>query len=874
METEVSQSLWADLTSTFDNPQMMHAVLVHTPIMFAVIGLLLALCSVIFHKNSLYAKGAFLFFVLLALSSWLTSESGEKAEELIPNTLPAAYWDAINNHGAMAEKIWMFALAASLLSLAAFHKNPKIKWSAKGLMVLTALVANGWVAVTGHYGGELVYKYGIGTPALVVETHQAKSENVSSPVSNGDSTAVEVRTEPIVFAKDIKPIFDTYCTSCHNPSDSKGGLDMTVTEAFIRGGKKAGPPIIPGQPDLSPLYQFINGHLQPQMPKEEKPLSKEEISLIAHWIEDGALFDDQTSYADIESATTDHSMNEWITKLMQLKDGTETPKIKTDIRYKHLAKVAPTSISQKSATARFSITDYTTLKRYRHSIRMQPLAPVEPPPLQFDDHPIDAFMTRWWTTNSVDADWDLCDDSTFVRRLYLDLIGLYPTPEQHAAFVEDATPNKRAALIDELLSQDEAYAANWLPYWEDALCSNPETPLKFDWHGDSETYLYDFMKENKPLDQLVIDLMDLSSPTNIPTWIIRADNTTIGQSVANAAQVFMGESIRCSQCHNHFENRKNTQPSFLGFASMFAVEDIEMIRCETATGQHIPPTFMYDLPDFDVSLDTDTNLFKKTQIAARMISDPTNPRFATTFMNRLWKKYIGLGLYEPMEDFRLDVEASVPALLDWMADDFIIHGYDIKHSIRQILTSKVYQQKYDPKKADVFNEGTPEVPRFFQSPQLRRLSGEQFLDNLKFMLGYPFETTERTCFNNAPDALARALAIPATRNETITARDQSPTLFTSLEFMNGKKFSEYIQNSPALRIHLNALIDGTPYDEIMNTVYHSLFNRTATATEQRLGFEYANSLQQDGNATSKFPVLLFTDLYWVLFSSPEFLYVP
>ena len=872
MESEVSQSLWADLTGTLDNPQMMHALLVHTPIMFALFGFIVALCSLIFYKNKLLPRLTPLFFFLLAVCAWITSESGEKAEALVPNTLPAVYWDAINNHASMAERVWIFALVTMVLSLAVWHGNSKIRWSAKILTVTAAAVTNGWIAVTGHYGGELVYEYGIGTPALLVETHQAasKKELIGKPAQ--DLSSALSLDESVNFTKDIKPIFENYCTGCHNPQDSKGGLNMTDPEAFIRGGKKSGAPLIPGNPAESPLVKFILGHLQPQMPKDEKPLSNREIGLIAKWIENGALFDDDTSYEGVKVAKKDHAMHEYITKLMMLKEGTEKKEIKTDIRYKHLAKVATTKIPANPSTSKFAITDFDTLKRYRHSVRMQPLAAVEAPPYDLDTHPIDAFIAAWWKENSIEIEWNVCDDSTFIRRVFIDTIGLYPTTEQHEIFVTDTNPDKRNQLIDYLLSQDDSYAANWLPFWEDALCSNPETPLKFDWHGDAEAYLFDFMKKNKPLDQLVIDLLDMSSPTNIKTWIIRSDRETIGQSAANAAQIFMGESLRCAQCHNHFDNRKNTLSSFVGFASLFAPENLELVRCEKPTGQFVSPKFMYTLPDFDIPLET--NLYKKTQLAARMVSDPNNPRFATTFVNRLWKRFLGLGLYEPMEDYRTEINASAPKLFAWLADDFIVHGYDIKHSMRQVLKSKVYQLEYDPAKADHFDETEPSAPRFFRSPQLRRLTGEQYLDNLQFILGYSNRPEDRTCFNNSPDTLARAFSIPATRNEPITDRDDTLNIFTALEIINGKKYSKYIRTSPTLGRNLKTLVGGTSYQVVMNDIYESLYNRPASETELQFGLEYARALPNSLDKDSNVPATLLSDLYWVLFSSPEFLYIP
>ena len=93
-----------------------------------------------------------------------------------------------------------------------------------------------------------------------------------------------------------------------------------------------------------------------------------------------------------------------------------------------------------------------------------------------------------------------------------------------------------------------------------------------------------------------------------------------------------------------------------------------------------------------------------------LLIDPANPRFARTIVNRLWKRYLGLGLFEPVDDFRLDRAPSNPQLLDWLADDFMRHDYDLKHTIRLILTSRAYQLRYNPALEDHFDTQKPDAP--------------------------------------------------------------------------------------------------------------------------------------------------------------------
>ena len=117
-------------------------------------------------------------------------------------------------------------------------------------------------------------------------------------------------------------------------------------------------------------------------------------------------------------------------------------------------------------------------------------------------------------------------------------------------------------------------------------------------------------------------------------------------------------------------------------------------------------------------------------MAAEFITDPANPRFAKAIVNRLWRRYLGLGLFEPIDDFRTDRPATNPELLDWLADDFMRSGYDLKHTIRLILNSRTYQLRYDPALEDHFDVGKPAAARYYRSPSLRKLTAEQLLDSL------------------------------------------------------------------------------------------------------------------------------------------------
>src|SRR5437763_11233648 len=126
-----------------------------------------------------------------------------------------------------------------------------------------------------------------------------------------------------------------------------------------------------------------------------------------------------------------------------------------------------------------------------------------------------------------------------------------------------------------------------------------------------------------------------------------------------------------------------------------------------------------------------SDIGQRLHMVARLTTDPANPRFAKTTVNRLWRRYLGLGLFEPIDDFRLDSPPANQELLEWLAHDFIEHGYDLKRTIRLILNSRTYQLRYDPKLEDHFDVAKRDLPRYWRSPSLRKLTAEQAIDSIR-----------------------------------------------------------------------------------------------------------------------------------------------
>ena len=240
-------------------------------------------------------------------------------------------------------------------------------------------------------------------------------------------------------------------------------------------------------------------------------------------------------------------------------------------------------------------------------------------------------------------------------------------------------------------------------------------------------------------------------------------------------------------------------------------------------------------------------------------------------VNRLWKRYLGLGLFEPVDDFRLDRPPSNPELLDWLADDFMRHNYDGKHTIRLILTSRTYQLQYDPSLEDHFDVQKPDQLRFARSPSLRRLTAEQFVDSLHEAVAKQWDQ-KRLFRSTTSTEFTRAVGKPAARNEICTARSDDVAVVQSLELLNGTELHDITYNGEIL----DELASHEDRKRIVNELYWTLLSRPPSSREMELGLGYLKSnwgetgVAQKSTEAATAPL---GDMLWALAVSPEFQYI-
>jgi uncharacterized membrane protein/YHS domain-containing protein len=491
------------------------------------------------------------------------------------------------------------------------------------------------------------------------------------------------------------------------------------------------------------------------------------------------------------------------------------------------------------------------MARILERLRSSPPAPTPPDvgdaPVNND---IDRFIVAKWRSANLDSATNpppLCDDITFCRRVYLDLTGVIPTVEQSQKFADDSSPDKRSKLIDELLSREAEYAAHWTPFFEEAIASGP-AQASMGLRGNYQAWIIDSFKKNTPWDVMFAQLVDPTEPgyvkketQNINGNIVHnqyvKSDTHVDtlQTAANIGQFFLGTGMKCASCHSHFLNDEWPQKRFLGFAGLFAEKDLELIRCEKTSGQYVEAHYAFDVSGAPTNVPN--SLDERLHYVARLTVDPANPRFAKTAVNRLWRRYLGLGLFEPADDFRLDSPAANPELLDWLADDFVRHGYDVKHTIRLILSSRTYQVQYDPKLEDHFDVAKRDEPRYWRSPSLRKMTAEQLIDSIRVATSQRLDDRLRLYHTNTSTSLTRTLGRPSSRVEISTARPDDVAIVQSLELLNGQEWNALVYKSPMIA----ELADVKEPEKVVDRVYRAVLSRLPRAEEAQLAVEFLKS---------------------------------
>lgn len=377
-----------------------------------------------------------------------------------------------------------------------------------------------------------------------------------------------------------------------------------------------------------------------------------------------------------------------------------------------------------------------------------------------------------------------CTDRVFLRRVYLDLLGILPTADEARSFLDCDKPAKRERLVDTLLSRPE-FADHWALKWADLLRVEEKVLDRRGvevFHG----WIRDNIAAGRPLNQFVADMLTARGSTyeNPPTNYFRALREINARGEA-AARVFLGTRLQCAQCHNHPFDRW-TQDDYYAWSALFSRIDYEIPDLKRLDkldkNQFVGEQFVRVKADVEV-----TNPTTGEVMQPRFLGDDWGPQdgadrleklvkwmtldsrqFAKAQVNRIWFHLMGRGLVNPVDDFRITNPASHPELLERLTSDFIEHGFDLRHLISRIANSESYQLATQP---------VPASGDFYAHVAARRLSAEQLLDSQANALQATLQ------FNGHPIGI-RAAQLPGVHK--VRAREKAPSPADRFLFAFGK----------------------------------------------------------------------------------------
>ncbi len=473
----------------------------------------------------------------------------------------------------------------------------------------------------------------------------------------------------------------------------------------------------------------------------------------------------------------------------------------------------------------------------------------------------------------------VCTDEEFLRRVYLDVIGMQPKPDEVRAFLKDTDPKKRDKVLDTLFDRPE-FVDHWSLKWGDLLQNSrnsTSSPAVFQFRE----FIRGAIAANTPMDEFARKILTAKGGIHDdPASVYFAISKDTNDTVERVTQVFCGVRMLCARCHAHpMENW--TQADYYGLASFFNqvtvrndgrfpnARNTKLISINRTAGFATNPrTSRPQPPQFLGGEAPKAELGEDRRVAyANWLTDPKNPFFARGLVNRYWSYFFHRGIIDPVDDIRSTNPPINPELLTALTDDFVKAKFDPRHLIRRIVTSETYQRSSKPNASNATDEQN------FSRAIPRRVPAEALLDSLvqatgivEAFAGAPggFRAAQLPDGNVNNDFL-RLFGKPQRMDACECERDNGSNMLQALHFINGKSILGRVRNAsgrPALLVN-QKLSD----EQLITEIYLWSLARHPNAKEQQVAVEFLKLHDPKERPAA------VQDLMWALLNSRDFLMV-
>ena len=482
-------------------------------------------------------------------------------------------------------------------------------------------------------------------------------------------------------------------------------------------------------------------------------------------------------------------------------------------------------------------------------------------------------------------------DETFIRRVFLDTVGILPEVDETRAFLADKAPDKRKKMIDNLLQREE-FTDYWTYRWSDIFLVSGKL-LRPDAVKSYHDWIRSGVADNKPWDEMVSEVVTAKGgsteegATNF--YAVHQDPETMAE---NVSQAFLSLSIGCAKCHDH-PLEKWTNDQYYAFANLFSRVRAKGWGGDTRNGDGIRTLYVEprgDLmqprtgrPQIPAPLDGDPidpdDTGDRREALAGWLTSGENPYFARSIANRVWAAYFGRGLVDPVDDLRASNPASNEPLLDLISAYLVENDFDLRELMRFILNSETYQRS-----GEVLSENRDD-PKYLSRHFPRRLMAEVLHDAITDVTNVSAKFENITLNDGSMQKTefyeegTRALELFDSavesyflqtfgRNEReITCeceRSNQPSMVQVLHLSNGDTLNDKLADPKGVVAEF--LKSGKSDDAIIEEAYLTALSRMPTPREKNglmAELKGADDVQRK---------LIIEDLFWALMTSREFLF--